>query len=302
MKSLGDARATLVADDFSFDDSIRTRFTNETAEILQEIDRILPKWAEKPDDLALLSRIRRNFYALSVSSSRVGANTVNNVSLVIQELLDEVFNNNIDISKDLIKLLNETKYVMPFLVDDFAHKTEASSDPAIIILKAENLRLKRDAYAGLDIEEKTENDIPLQVPPPVKIVTRFVVDEDDDEEDKTEEHTVNSALPFPNQSDDDDIVSIIDDEINHDEPSKQQNQNIFGTPIDDSQKIADKDNFPILAEVEYPDNDIHNFSRSPNEKIIISDINERKTINYMALAILVIVILLVTLILVLLFK
>ncbi len=297
MKSLGDARATLIADDFSLDDNIRTRFINETAEVLQEIDKILPRWTEKPDDLTLLTRIRHNFHTLSVSSNRVGANTVKRVSLVIQNLLDDIFDNNIEISKDLIKLLNETKYVMPFLVDDFAHKTEPSSDPAIIILKAENLRLKRDAYEGLDIEEKIEKDIPLQIPPPVKIISRFALEDDD--EDISEEDTANSALPFPDYLHDDDVISIIDDEIKHDEAVHKQN--MFGVPVDNSQETTDNDNFPILAEVEYPENDIHNFSRKPGEKIIISDINERKTINYMAVAVIIIAIL-VIIILILLFK
>ncbi len=296
MKSLGDARATLVADDFSFDDSIRTRFINETAEILQDIDKILPRWAEKPDDLTLLTRIRHNFHSLSVSSSRVGANTVNRVTLVIQDLLDDIFNNNIETSKDLIKLLNETKYVMPFLVDDFAHKTEPSSDPAIIILKAENLRLKRDAYTGLDIEEKIEKNIPLQVPPPVKIFTRFALD--DEETFAPEEKFPSSALPFPHQEYDD-TVTIIDEEINRDETINHQN--MFNSSINNAQKTTKNDNVPILEEVEYSDNDIHNFSRKPGEKIIISDINERKSVNYMAIAVAIIIILII-IILILLFR
>ncbi len=299
MKSLGDARATLVADDFSFDDNIRTRFINETAEILQDIDKILPRWAEKPEDLSLLSRICRNFHTLSVSSSRVGANTVNCVSLKIQDLLDDIFNSNIEVSKDLIKLLNETKYVMPFLIDDFAHKTTPSSDPAIIILKAENLRLKRDAYVGLDIEEKIEKTIPLEVPPPVKIITRFALD--DEVEDVKD--TPISAIPFPNQTydtHDDDIISIIDSEVNNDETTNHQN--MFDLPVDNPQEFTDNENSPILAEVEYSESDIHDFSRKPNEKIIISDINERKTINHSAVAIVIIACLLVIIVLILLFK
>ncbi len=59
------------------------------------------------------------------------------------------------------------------MIDDFTHKTRPSVDPAIIILKAENLRLKRYNYAGLNITEKIEQDIPLQFPPPVKIVCSF---------------------------------------------------------------------------------------------------------------------------------
>ncbi len=297
MKSLGDARASLIADDFSFDEVIKTRFINETAEILQDIDKILPRWTEKPDDLTLLTRISHNFHSLSISSNRVGANTVKLVSLAIQELLDDIFNHKIDISKDLIKVLNETKYALPFLVDDFIHKNEPSSDPAIIILKAENLRLKRDAYAGLDIEEKIEKTIPLQVPPPVKIVNRFAIDDYEEEED-TEEDIGNSSIPFPNPLEEDGIVNIIESEVNYVDISNQQNI----SSVDTIQETADNDNSPILAEVEYPENDIHNFSRKPNEKIIISDINERRSVNYMGLAIIAIIVLLIILILILLFK
>ncbi|MBS9779239.1 MAG: hypothetical protein KGV51_01300 [Moraxellaceae bacterium] len=291
MKSLGDARATLVADDFSFNDNIKTKFINETAEILQDMDRILPRWVEKPDDLALLSRISRNFHTLSVSSSRVGANTVNRISLVILELLDSIFNNNIKISKDLVKLLNETKYVMPFLIDDFTHKTQASTDPAVLILKAENLRLKRDAYAGLDIEERTEKEIHLHVPPPVKIVTRFTIDEDDDEQKETEKNNTNSDFLFANQQ--------LDHEINPKEDINQQN--MFDLSVNNSQEMSKKNNMPILAKVEYLDNR-HNFSREPNEKIIVSDIHKGNSINMWVVGLAVVAILFIIIMLLLILK
>ncbi len=305
MKSLGDARASLIADDFSFNESIRTRFISETTEILQDIDIILPKWAKKPNDLALLTRIRHNFHTLSVSSNRVGANTIKRVSLVIEDVLDDIFNKNIEISKDLIKLLTETKYVMPFLVDDFTHKVEPSSDPAIIILKAENLRLKRDIYLGIDIEETIDHKVPWQVPPPVKIISRFAL-EDDDDNRNNEKNMPKPVSVFPNPLNDD-VVNMLDEEIDNINNNKSKHdentnyQNMFDTPTNPTQTMADGDNISILSEVQYQNNnDIHDFNKQENEKMLRADINKRKNINLIVG--IVIVILLVIAVLVFLFK
>ncbi len=284
MNSLGEARASIKADDFSFDEEIRLIFVDEAVEVLQSMDELLPQWLDDSSDFTTLKEIRRGFHTLKGSGRMVGANAVGEVAWAIENLLNRVVLDVVPISEDLIKLVNETKYAIPFLVHDFANQEPPSSDPATFILKAENLRLQRDVHTGLDIEEVKEEELePIaQVPPPVKIVSH----DDDDEEEFA------PVVPSPDEYSDEQVNPVADDDTpttNETIDDISQNDSIANSSIPESTEddidieidetdktdkveTTDSDSPAILTDAEYKDDILKDV---PTEQQVVSDVNKQ---------------------------
>ncbi len=311
MNSLGEARATIKADDFSFDEEIRLIFVDEAVEVLQSMDELLPQWLDDPSDFTTLKEIRRGFHTLKGSGRMVGANAVGELAWAIENLLNRVLLDVVPISEDLLKLVNETKYIIPFLVHDFANQEPPSSDPATFILKAENLRLQRDVHTGLDIEEieATEPEPIAQVPPPVKIVSH-----DDEEEEEFASVVPSPVVSNPVESGNEQSNPVIDDGSPADHEATDdisQNGSIENSSIPESTEddvdievdeidkieqvegLAD-DSPSILTDAEYKDDILGDVQTK--QKQVVSDVNRPasnidKKIIFWSLAIAIIILL-----------
>ncbi len=172
MKSLGDARATLQEDNFDFDKVVADIFVEKSLEVDQLMQKSVEQWTANLNDFESLMEISRGFHTLRTYGHNIGANSIGDIAWAMEFLLAEVVNEKVAVTRDLIKLITETKYAMPFLVTDFVNKKSPSYDPALVVLKANNLRLHKDIYAGVDIEEESIDEEFLPLPPPVRINAR----------------------------------------------------------------------------------------------------------------------------------
>ncbi len=118
---------------------------------------------------------------------------------------------------------------------------------------------------------------------------RFAIDEEKSEE-------------FVNLLEEDD-VGIIDDEIKHNnsEEDKQSNYQSMFAPVEKRQVVADE-NAPILAEVQYSDDTLHEAVRSANDSTLFVDMNKSRKLHWWISAFIIIVFLLLVLVAILLFK
>ncbi len=147
--ALEEARQSLADDDFSMDEDIREIFIEEAGEVLEAMDEQLPAWQDDPSDLEQLKEIRRGFHTLKGSGRMVGANNVGEMSWAVENMLNRVLDNTINVNDELVTFIADTKEKIPTLVADFANEQSPSIDPAITVLRANNLLAGRDINEGL---------------------------------------------------------------------------------------------------------------------------------------------------------
>lgn len=141
------AKAQLKEDNFDFDEDIREIFIEEADEVLAELNELLPVWQKKPDNLVPLKEIRRGFHTLKGSGRMVGAFGVGEMAWAVENMLNRVLDNTIESGAVVANFIAETATLIPTLVQDFQNKRPPSLDPAIIVLKANNI------LAGKPIDE-----------------------------------------------------------------------------------------------------------------------------------------------------
>ncbi len=156
--ALEKARQALKDDDFSMDEDIREIFIEEAEEVLESMDEQLPTWQNNPEDLDTLKEIRRGFHTLKGSGRMVGANNVGEMSWAVENMLNRVLENTVPVTDELVTLIADTKADIPTLVKDFANQQPPSVDPAITVLKANNLLAGRDINEGLPSALLTSTD------------------------------------------------------------------------------------------------------------------------------------------------
>ncbi|MFW2176922.1 MULTISPECIES: Hpt domain-containing protein [unclassified Moraxella] len=153
------ARQLLKPDDYSMDDEIREIFIEEAEEVLGEMDDNLPTWQQDPQDLASLKEIRRNFHTLKGSGRMVGAFQVGEMAWAVENMLNRVLDGTLPITDEVVGFISETRQNIPTLVEDFANQREPRLDPAVTILKANNLLQGQPINTGLPTVETVENRI-----------------------------------------------------------------------------------------------------------------------------------------------
>lgn len=162
MQDLITAQHMLKADDFELADlEIREIFVEEVIEVLENMDNNLPTWSLSPSDFTPLIEIRRGFHTIKGSGRMIGGNHVGEMAWAVENLLNRVLDNTIQVSDELIQLVHQAKAFVPVLVNDFVNLRPPSIDPAIILLKADNLRRGYDVEIGFNDDSKI-NFIPTE--------------------------------------------------------------------------------------------------------------------------------------------
>ncbi|MDH5822202.1 Hpt domain-containing protein [Luteimonas sp. RD2P54] len=103
------------ATDDDIDDEIREVFLEEFAEEIDNLDRLLPPWRERPDDLERLRPIRRVFHTLKGSGRLVGARTLGEFSWKIESLLNRVLEGTRAASPAVVAMVDQAFYTLPQL-------------------------------------------------------------------------------------------------------------------------------------------------------------------------------------------
>lgn len=111
------------------DQEILDIFSEEVEEVLEEMDRLLPNIEEKES----LTDIRRGFHTLKGSGRMVGAGEAGELAWSIENMLNRVMEGSQELNPAHIQLVNESRGLMPALLQDFSNGTSHASEHATAI-------------------------------------------------------------------------------------------------------------------------------------------------------------------------
>jgi len=98
------------------DDEIREVFLEEFGEEIDNLDRMLPVWREKPEDMERLRPIRRVFHTLKGSGRLVGARTLGEFSWKVENMLNRVLDGTREASPAVIAMVDQAFFTLPQLL------------------------------------------------------------------------------------------------------------------------------------------------------------------------------------------
>ncbi|AKH20586.1 Hpt domain-containing protein [Sedimenticola thiotaurini] len=137
------------------DDEILEIFIEESEEELAVIQEYLPRWCKNQDDRDALTTFRRSFHTLKGSGRLVGAKVIGEFSWAIENLLNRVIDQTIEVSPQVIELLNETLDILPELIDCQKRGVAATVDTQPLIERAEALAQPDRTPAASSTADKT---------------------------------------------------------------------------------------------------------------------------------------------------
>ncbi|MCP5427373.1 MAG: Hpt domain-containing protein [Chromatiaceae bacterium] len=100
------------------DPEILEIFLEEATEELDNIQTYLPRWCSDTQDSEALTTTRRSFHTLKGSGRLVGAALIGEFAWSIENLLNRVIEKTVEVSADLVALLQEAKEVLPRLIEN----------------------------------------------------------------------------------------------------------------------------------------------------------------------------------------
>lgn len=152
------AKQSLKPDEFDFDEDIREIFIEEADEVLTAMAELLPVWQYNPQNLTPLKDIRRGFHTLKGSGRMVGAFSVGEMAWSVENMLNRVLDGTVSSSNQIADFVSQTAELIPTLVTDFANKQDPSLDPAIVVLKANNILAGRAVDDGVPVSVAQSGD------------------------------------------------------------------------------------------------------------------------------------------------
>ena len=144
-------RTQIRADNLQIDEVIRRLFIIEAMEVVSDLKHFLPTWQQNLEDVTALTEIRSSFYALKVSGKIAGAFSISTLAATFENLLNDVVNNTLLVTEDLITLVLHAKEQLVVLIDNFSNAQQPSIDLAHILLQSNNL------IAGLPLSKGLSN-------------------------------------------------------------------------------------------------------------------------------------------------
>lgn len=108
-------------------------FIRESEENITELNNSLLELEDNPDDEAAMDSIFRTAHTLKGNSGAMGFTRVSDLAHAIEDLLDEIRQNRIDVTAEIMDLVFEGVDEIKRLFDEIAADGEASSDPGATI-------------------------------------------------------------------------------------------------------------------------------------------------------------------------
>ena len=101
----------------------REVFMEESEEIVEELQLLLPQWTDsRADDV--LKEIRRHFHTFKGNGRAVGANVLGELGWSVQDMLDRVLDGGLGVSDSLVNLLGEVVSALPELLATYCESEE----------------------------------------------------------------------------------------------------------------------------------------------------------------------------------
>lgn len=151
--ALAQVRADIKADSFEMDAEIRDIFIEEVTDVITDLTDFLPIWQQDKQDLTPLTEVRRGFHTLKGSGRMVGAFSISEMAWSIESLLNRLLDHTLAVTDDVVNLVTDTVNSLPVLLADFEAQQPPSLDPAVIVLKSQNLMAMQPINTGLAISD-----------------------------------------------------------------------------------------------------------------------------------------------------
>lgn len=129
------------------DTEIRDIFLEESAEVIQTLAGVLPRWSRDVHDIESLTVIRRGFHTLKGSGRMVGASEIAEFAWSLENMLNRCLNGTIPMGAEVVELTQKSIALLPQLVDSFR-------SPAGEIPQKAELQSRADVISsGTDLSE-----------------------------------------------------------------------------------------------------------------------------------------------------
>lgn len=164
----------MVTDD-AFADEIIEIFVEEVDEVLEQIDRYLPKWAANFADLVALKEIRRAFHTLKGSGRMVQADQIAELAWSVENMLNRLLDGTLAAKPQMLELVQHVSKAIPLLLEAFKNKQAAALAGINIqqlIDQAEALR------EGKEVSSLQEFKLPEQQETPAQAIETGIVEVD----------------------------------------------------------------------------------------------------------------------------
>lgn len=106
------------------DEEIVEIFIEEAVEVLGSLHEFVPKWKKDINDEESLTVVRRNFHTLKGSGRLIGAALIGEFSWKIESLLNRIIDKKIEVTDDLLSLMDEVLAVLPQLIEQLKGNRE----------------------------------------------------------------------------------------------------------------------------------------------------------------------------------
>ncbi len=121
------------------EEEIMEVFLEEVEEVMETIHQELPKWRSNHEDTEALTTIRRMFHTLKGSGRLAGALLLGELAWSIERLLNRVLEGNVEVSNDLLDVLDRAVEAFPGLVAEIQGGPPPEADVRWIMRKADIL-------------------------------------------------------------------------------------------------------------------------------------------------------------------
>ncbi|MGF1642910.1 MAG: Hpt domain-containing protein [Thiotrichales bacterium] len=136
--------AVLASDE---DPEILEVFVEELNEEIERLQLLYPAWASSPDDLQLLTPIRRAFHTLKGSSRLIGAQVIGEFAWAHEELLNRLLEGRGTPREPIVRYISDGIAILPTLLTQFEHRTRPTPDIARHMILVNGIELADDVAA-----------------------------------------------------------------------------------------------------------------------------------------------------------
>ena len=165
--SVQDGEYEILSDDA--DEEIVEIFIEEAIEVLGSLHEHLPKWKSDVNDEESLTVVRRNFHTLKGSGRLIGAALIGEFSWKIESLLNRVIDKKVEVTNDLLSLMEEVLAVLPQLIEQLKGNREPIPNIYQLMAHAEALAEGRApdehvAHEAVDVVSNKVEEITVEEP------------------------------------------------------------------------------------------------------------------------------------------
>ncbi|MGL5997775.1 MAG: Hpt domain-containing protein [Pseudomonas proteolytica] len=152
------------ADEESVDDELREVFLEETAEVLEVLQRLVPQGAVSLEDKSALSDMRRAFHTLKGSGRMVRALVLAELAWAVENLLNRVLERVVAPGAEVQAVLDDVLLLLPALIAEFAADAQRQRDDVdLLAARAHALASGAPLPPAVEPEDSTLDPLLLEI-------------------------------------------------------------------------------------------------------------------------------------------